>query len=339
MKILFIGAININTLPTGGEEYKNQLLFQKLTECHNMVLIDTYKWRKKPLVWINLYYNIFFVKFDSIIISASSVSTYNLLRIIGFINPSKLLKINYFVIGGYFPVGIATNRFNWRIYNKLKSIILEGNLLKKLLIENSELNNVFVIPNFKKFEKVENRRIYKETFRFIYVGRISRQKGILEIFDSVQWIKEYQPDLDFMVDFFGTNEDRINFPPNLPIKYQGYLNLMHDTKLSYELLSQYDCMLFPTYWPGEGFPGVIIDAFVAGLPVIATNWNMNSELIEENITGLLIPIANSQELANAMVKLLSNRNLLNSMSDNSFKLSKNYHIDTIWPQVEKIIFN
>ena len=30
-------------------------------------------------------------------------------------------------------------------------------------------------------------------------------------------------------------------------------------------------MLFPTYWHGEGFPGIVIDAFVAGLLVVATD--------------------------------------------------------------------
>jgi glycosyltransferase involved in cell wall biosynthesis len=54
----------------------------------------------------------------------------------------------------------------------------------------------------------------------------------------------------------------------------------------WKVLPQYDVMLFPTYYAGEAFPGVFVDAFVAGIPVIASDWQDNPELIRhEDRTG------------------------------------------------------
>ncbi len=38
----------------------------------------------------------------------------------------------------------------------------------------------------------------------------------------------------------------------------------------YQVLSEYDLMLFPTQYYTEGFPGSILDAYISGLPVIAS---------------------------------------------------------------------
>lgn len=56
---------------------------------------------------------------------------------------------------------------------------------------------------------------------------------------------------------------------------------------STEVLKNYDALLFPTYYEGEGFAGTIIDAFAAGLPVIASDWKYNSEIIKQGITGVI----------------------------------------------------
>ena len=52
---------------------------------------------------------------------------------------------------------------------------------------------------------------------------------------------------------------------------------------SVEILKEYFALLFPTYYEGEGFAGTLIDAYSAGVPVIASDWKYNSELLNENV--------------------------------------------------------
>ncbi len=342
INLLFIGALNLNYSPKGGEEYKNQLILQKLYEMSTVhtVAIDTYNWKGKPLLIAKLFLNLLFKQFDSVVISASSASTYSLLKIISKIRPYILHKIHYLVIGGYFPVGIKIKRYDWKIYQNLKSVVVEGEILKIQLSSCSELKNVQVIPNFKKFDYEVFLKAKEPTpFRFVFIGRISKPKGILEIIEAVRFMKAENSLLSFSVDFYGPIDEDIEFPENLPIAYKGYLDIMNNQQASYETLAEYSCMLFPTYWQGEGFPGVIIDAYVAGLPVIATDWNMNKEVVEDGKTGIIITMEDAKALASAMLKMIGNPNMVENMSQNSLNKAKEYHINAVWPKITKLIMN
>jgi len=65
-------------------------------------------------------------------------------------------------------------------------------------------------------------------------------------------------------------------------------------------------MLFPTFWVGEGFPGIIIDAYIAGLPIIASDWNLNGEIIDEKETGFIIKKKDSIQLKDKMKYFIKN---------------------------------
>ncbi len=285
-----------------------------------------------------LFFNILFIHYDFVVISASSASTYLILKIINKIKPSILHKTHYLVIGGYFPEGIKCKRYNWEFYQNLKFVVVEGQILKNQILSCSELKNVKVISNFKKFD-YEVSQSDKECnfFKFVFIGRISKTKGILEIIEAVRILKTNYPLMRFSVDFYEPKEEEIEFPESLPLAYKGYLDIMNNQQESYATLSEYSCMLFPTYWKGEGFPGVIIDAYVAGLPVIATDWNMNKEVVEDGETGLIVPIQDANALALAMLKMMQDPELVKKMSENSSRKAKDFHIDTIWPQIEKLL--
>ena len=85
----------------------------------------------------------------------------------------------------------------------------------------------------------------------------------------------------------------------------GYLDLKQTG--NYDLLSSYHVMLFPTYWKGEGFPGVLIDAFISGLPVIATDWAYNKEIVNHGETGFIIPTRDSEALTKVANNCIKNQ--------------------------------
>jgi glycosyltransferase involved in cell wall biosynthesis len=334
-KTIFIGAINENHQPLGGEEYKNQLIISLLKqEKIDLVYFDTYSWKCKPLFIFRLLCTLVFQKVDRVVISASSVSTYRLLQIIHAVKPRLLIKCTYVVIGGYFPEAIESRKFNKRIYELLNLIIVEGHGLRKRLESVSSSLNIKVVPNFKAFPELTSILNDRNAiFKFIFVGRISQAKGVQHIIDSTNQIQHLYPSKPFNVDFYGPKEEEFEY--NESCNYKGYLNFIDHPEKSYTHLMQYDCMLFPTTWKGEGFPGVIIDAFIAGLPVIATDWNMNTEIIEDGVNGYIIPSNNVQALTEKMIWVMENPTELENIGITNREKSKNYHIDTVWPELMK----
>jgi hypothetical protein len=100
-KVLFVGAIRENQLALGGEEYKNQLILSKLKkEAILLAYIDTLNWKKSARVIFSILKILFFGSVHTVIISASSVSTYRLLYFLYRVKPSVLTKTIYVVIGG-----------------------------------------------------------------------------------------------------------------------------------------------------------------------------------------------------------------------------------------------
>lgn len=336
MKILLIGAIHQNHPPEGGEEFKNQLLVRffraHFSRCE---VIDTKYWRTQPKVWIRLFVHLFLVSYDRIIISASSASTYRLLQIVYYLSRRKLSKIVYMVIGGYFPEAVTAKIYRRKFYADLFQIIVEGHYLKDELKKSALESNVSVIPNFKAIEatfipaKVAGMK--EEKTRFVFLSRIAPSKGVPEIFEAVALLRQRKNLPAFSVDFYG--------PVEAPFQssffsligeyadsctYKGYLDLVGETEQSYQTLAEYHCMLFPTYWQGEGFPGVVVDAYIAGLPIIGSDWNMNSEIIEEGKTGYLIEPKSSEQLAAAMEKIILDPETLKILSKNSLQKAKAY---------------
>jgi glycosyltransferase involved in cell wall biosynthesis len=336
LSLLFLGAINKGNVPRGGEEYKNQMLYHKLKlETGNFKFIDTHFWSRKPMIWFKILLNVFVWRYHSIIISASSVSTYRLLKIIRFIRPSILNKITYLVVGGYFPQGIKEKKFDWRVYIHLKNILVQGNLLKNTLLGHSNLSNVKVLPNFKSFTNFKAQLLNKDNiFRFVYVGRISKSKGIGEILVAIAFLKA--KDFNFHVTFYGPVEDIFALESSNS-SYGGILDIQINSNEVYTKLSTYNVMLFPTYWKGEGFPGVIIDAFIAGLPVIATDWNMNKEIIEEGINGFLIEPKSTDALVQKMIWVMENKSNLKVISENNQRRANDYHVDNVLPKLLDLV--
>jgi len=66
----------------------------------------------------------------------------------------------------------------------------------------------------------------------------------------------------------------------------------------------------------EGFSIVLLEAGLAGCPIVATRVGGISELIENEKSGLLVESENEEELAAAIVKVLANRELAEEMARN-----------------------
>ena len=132
----------------------------------------------------------------------------------------------------------------------------------------------------------------------------------------------------FLVHFYGKVDDSyesqflkaINEIPNA--EYKGFLNLADVS--NYDVLASYSAMLFPTFWKGEGFPGILIDAMIAGTPVIASEWGYNTEIIDNGTTGVIIKSKDADALANAMNSFICNMPKIAEMAQHCRRQAMEY---------------
>ncbi len=149
MNFLFIGPLNINNHPVGGDQYKNQLLTEYFdSQQISCNYIDTNQWQYRPLTIIKLFYCIIAGTYDRIILSVSAGSAYKFIRFLNLF-PEKLKKTVYLVIGGDLTSKLSSGIFSSKYYSNLLCIGVEGEKLKQELLL-MDLLNAEMVPNFKR---------------------------------------------------------------------------------------------------------------------------------------------------------------------------------------------
>ena len=82
-------------------------------------------------------------------------------------------------------------------------------------------------------------------------------------------------------------------------------------------LATIDVFVLPSLYEGLGVAA--IEAMAAGKPVIATRVGGLPELVEDGVTGFLVPPGDSEALANSISRLLSREELMEQMGRNGWE--------------------
>ncbi len=87
----------------------------------------------------------------------------------------------------------------------------------------------------------------------------------------------------------------------------------------------------------EGFPTVVLEAMAAGTPVVASRVGGVEELIEDGVDGLLFESENSEQLASAVTKLLSEKEFASQLGSRAReKVSRQFMFDETVRRVEAL---
>lgn len=331
--LFFIGALDYPNIPQAGDAVKNRYLltfFQK--SLGTVRYVDTQRWKKNPLILLRVLGNLLFRHYDNIVISTSNVSAYRLVRLTTSMHLRS--RIYYFMIGGYTPVKIKQGLYKAAPFHKLERIIVEADRVMELYHEVG-LDNTYRLYNFKPVRYVPDLTAPRgaERIRFVFLSRLTELKGIFHILESVRQLNESGLEQRYEVDFYGrvdadVHERFIAQCDALPnVSYKGFLQL--DTAEGYATLASYDAMLFPTMHVTEGFPGVIADAAIAALPVIASDWQYAEEIIGDGRCGLLFKTGDNEALTATMRRVIDDPALLQPLRRAALERTALYDVDRV----------
>lgn len=181
--------------------------------------------------------------------------------------------------------------------NKIDRYIALTKFQKNLILNSSlGLNEkkITIKPNFVNDpgEGEKNREDY-----FVFIGRLSEQKGISTLLDSLKFH-------DFKLKIIGDGplrdlvKDREKNNKNL--EYLGFMN----KEIIFDNLKRSKALILPSTWY-EGFPVVIVEALATGTPVITSNIGSQAEIIKDGYNGVHFTVSDPVDLAEK-VKYISN---------------------------------
>lgn len=334
--MIFIGGIGLGTIPTGGEAAKNYIFLKYFKEIYDEVVVfDTLFWRKEPWIVLKILWAIYTTPQAIVFISSSAHSVAKLCR---FLPNSRLRKnVFYSVVGGAFHEVVHCGGIDKQKLVNMKRIMVQSEEMRTSLLSDG-LDNVIKVVNTKfipccpKTVKKTDNKIH-----FVFLSRITELKGCNVIFDSVEQLCKEGYSEQFDVTFYGhvVDDYKVSFEHRLKHTLQcyhaGIIDLTNPE--NYNILASYDVMLFPTFWPGEGFPGVLVDAFIARLPIIASNWHYNAEIITDGGNGFLIPPKDVVALTEKMQYMIDNPQIIKRMSESSLQEATKYDIHNVYSNV------
>lgn len=201
-------------------------------------------------------------------------------------------------------------REKWEKYEELKS-------LNHLFIPNcceEELVSEIIIKDKEYYKNI--LRINPQKFNAIYIASIQYRKGHDILIDRIPEIIKKVPGIEFY--FIGKRINPFYSEILKTAKELGIINKLHflgEKKNALEYLYAADLLLFPSR--AEAMPRVILESMILRTPIISTNVDGIPELITNGIHGLLFRIENSDELAELIFTLTTNKVFSGELSKNA----------------------
>lgn len=207
-------------------------------------------------------------------------------------------------------------------------IFVQGEHWKLHLSEIGVSNNkIVVIPNWLPpavpLSSQPKRVVNGESLKFIFVGRMIKEKGIFELVEAATILGSRY---DFELTMVGDGPDKnelCNYCRSSNISNVAFLG-WRDQSSVVSYLNRAHVFLFPSYH-SEGFPNAVLEAMACGLPIIASGAGAISESVIDGRNGLILPSVSAQNISAAMVKYLSHSKMVSMHSQESLKVVRNRH--------------
>jgi len=205
-------------------------------------------------------------------------------------------------------------------------ITVSKEIARKARLAGIDSKKICLIENGVNLERFRNNippdsireslRIKKDAFVVGTVGALTEEKGHLYLLKAIPKVVQRFPEVIFL--FVGDGRER----PSLEIT-TSHLNIKDRVifagmrKDVPEILSILNVFVLPSL--NEGLPMALLEAQAAQIPVVATRVGAIPDVLEDGVTGILIPPKDPQAIAEAITMILSNKNFASEIAQKGFE--------------------
>ncbi len=190
---------------------------------------------------------------------------------------------------------------------------------------NVELNRY----DRKSFRKQHG--IKDDACLLVYTGRIVYDKGINYLMEAIS-------NIDCCLALVGDGQIEYYDALAKKLGIESKVIFTGPQKDVFEWLTAGDVYVFPTLH--ENLSNALLEACVAGLPVIATNVGGNPEVIRSGVDGILVEPQNTIELHNAIQQIISDEMLREKFIENAMqRVQEKFSAKVIYSQIDEMFMH
>ncbi|MGM0608071.1 MAG: glycosyltransferase [Candidatus Muiribacteriota bacterium] len=223
----------------------------------------------------------------------------------------------------WFDPSAYLNALNPRVDSVIcVSNAVRNHVLKKTLFKNKnqivKINKGHDLSWYNKEKPLElsELNIDKNNLNVAFIGIVRAHKGFNYLLEAASLLKKY-PNIHFII--IGKGYEKEPYKSEISrLKDKVHVLGYRDDVI--KILKAFDVVIQPSF--REGLSRVILESLSCGIPVIATNNEGNSELITDGKNGFLVPLKNSEAIAEKILKLYNEPETLKKLKQNAPELIK-----------------
>ena len=251
------------------------------------------------------------------ILESRNVKSHFLVRMLGLHQERPWLAWNH----GYTAQDWLDRAYSqldrWSLHGAFRVVTVCGPFAEELERRGIDKSKITILHNFVKpfvpatpeeVEELRGKLGVHDKAVILAVGRLSSEKGPANLLQAAALLDKMSDVPDFRIVIVGDGPEKENV-----IRLTSRLGI--EKRIAME---GYQTEVRPYYSLGtmlalpsrsEGSPNVVLEAMAAGLPIAATAVGGVPEILEDGVTGLMVPPDNPQALADAMLRILRDKEL------------------------------
>ena len=175
------------------------------------------------------------------------------------------------------------------------------------------------------------RQAYRPSCRhLLFLSLLQPAKGLPELIAAAE---HFPPQVTLSV--FGPEMPGFDVAGVRRAPHTAYRGVVPPERVP-EILEEHDAVVLPTTHADEGYPGVILEAFQMGLPVIVSRLALLQELVTEGQDGLLVEPGSVDSLVEAVVRLCSDGPLFRRLRAGALRTGELYRSDRASAMLENM---
>ncbi|MGD6991125.1 glycosyltransferase family 4 protein [Sutcliffiella horikoshii] len=210
----------------------------------------------------------------------------------------------------------------WAACKCSKKVFFQNQDDKNEFIQNGlvkDKNTVIINGSGVDLEKFKPTQFPEEP-AFLYIGRLIKDKGIVEYLEACKEVKDKHPKVRcLLVGPFDSNPSALKPDELKPYIESGVIEYFGEQSDVRPFISQCSTYVLPSYH--EGTPKTVLEAMAMGRSIITSDAPGCRETVIEGLNGYLVKVKDIKELTNRMEYLISNRELCTNMGQESSKIA------------------
>jgi glycosyltransferase involved in cell wall biosynthesis len=222
------------------------------------------------------------------------------------------------------------------VLNKCDVLLVQSDGIKNFVegISDTPVVAIYNGVEIWRYNRISSKGYFSaKTIQVVFVGGLSKNKGVFDILKAVQLINNI--DIHFTFVGGGPVDEFLDYAHKLGVNEQvSFLGRISEEK-KVELLMDSHIFVLPSY--AEGQPVAILEAMAAGQPIISTSVGSIPEIVSDGKNGFLIEPGDINKLAEKISTLAEDSTLRNKMSEHNYKQTRKlYDVRRVFSELEGV---